>query len=119
MQKIRSKPCPACDGTGDAGAGYPSGLRCSKCKGSGRIPGRVARVFRDPQHEREIVIEMREEGLYVREKGRRTTYGPLSPYGILAAGARQYVKAQQEFKRGARQAARQARRKTTRRGRAA
>jgi hypothetical protein len=105
---IKSKPCPACDGTGEAING--SGLRCPKCKGSGRRPGRVARVFRDPKNERPIVIELREEGLYVREHGRRTTYGPLSPGGILLAGARLYVEAKRQEKARKRAASRKGKR---------
>ena len=105
MQSISSKPCRTCEGTGLVSVGdWSGGTTCPKCKGTGRLPGRVARVFRDPKHEREIVIEMRAEGLYVREKGRRIVYGPLSPFGILAAGARLYVRAKEQEKAGKRAA---------------
>lgn len=46
-----------------------------------------------------LVIELRPEGLMVREKGRRLWYGPLSYGALLLQGARQYVDEQKRAKR--------------------
>ncbi len=115
MIRIASKPCPRCDGTGAAqnDTDRVRDGRCVKCKGSGRLPGRVRRILDDPTHERPIVIEVRAEGVYVREQGRRTTYGPLTPYGLLAAGARLYVRAR-DAERAARRKAKAPKRKSSR-----
>lgn len=112
---LKSKPCHRCDGEG---AVKPAGSNkyepCNKCRGSGRIPGKVARVFDDPNERRPIVLEIRAEGVYVRELGRRTVYGPLSASGLLTAGARLYVEGKRQEKAGRKAARRKTSRSLTR-----
>ena len=56
-----------------------------------------------------VVVRLSPEGLYVREAGRRTWYGPI-PYGaLLLQGARAFVaerKREQQLRRKARREAR-------------
>lgn len=53
------------------------------------------RVF-DPHHG-ELVVTMRPEGIEVREKGRRTTYGPVTYGFVYLTGAR--MRADEDRKR--------------------
>ena len=56
-----------------------------------------------------LVITLTDAGLLVREKGRRTTYGPI-PYGkLLVDGANMYVAEQKRLKAEARKLRRLAR----------
>lgn len=51
----------------------------------------------------DLVITLVDAGVLVREKGRRTTYGPI-PYGkLLIDGARMFIEAQKREKALARQ----------------
>lgn len=46
-----------------------------------------------------LVMTMRVEGLYVREKGRRKEYGPLDYGSLLLRAATEYVAAQKAEKK--------------------
>lgn len=73
-----------------------------------RLTRNVTRVV-PTRRDGDLVVTLTNEGVMVREKGRRTTYGPI-PYGkLLIAGARDFVAAQKAAKVAARQAARAAR----------
>lgn len=61
----------------------------------------VARIV-STRRDGSLVVTLTELGLMIREKGRRTTYGPL-PYGkLLLAGARDYIEQKKREKREAR-----------------
>lgn len=61
----------------------------------------------------ELVITLTSEGVMVRQKGRRTSYGPI-PYGkLLLDGARMYIAAEKQRKAAARAAKRAARMAST------
>jgi hypothetical protein len=57
----------------------------------------------------ELVITLTAEGLTFREKGRRTTYGPLDPGALFIMAVRQHIDAEKRRKAEARKAARAAR----------
>lgn len=50
---------------------------------------------------RALIVTLASDGVYVREKGRRTTYGPIS-YGVLLQKAAAVTAAQTERARPAR-----------------
>lgn len=52
----------------------------------------VAREVRTPDG-RELILTLAPSGVLVREKGRRTTYGPISYGAILSLGAKQEAEA--------------------------
>jgi len=116
MIRLASKTCRKCAGTGivpvDGGHEFNP---CRKCDGTGMIRGGVRRVAHvdDPQIG-DVVVELREDGVYLRRKGKRTVYGPLSFYGLFMAGARQYAELRRLEKKG--RALGRGRRKLSRRG---
>lgn len=89
------RTCPKCRGAAriDNGDGE---IPCPRCKGVGTVYPHVRRETRTGE-----VIELRADGLYVREKGRRTWYGPISYGKLLLAGARQYVEERKKARRKA------------------
>jgi hypothetical protein len=60
----------------------------------------------DPSKGRDLIITLTPEGITVREKGRRTTYGPISYGKLLLDGARLYVEAEKRRKAELRKARR-------------
>jgi len=118
MKRLTSKACPKCDGTGHGA--FDSSNRagdCKRCDGTGRIPDSVKRVahVEDPQIG-DVVIELRENGVFIRRKGKRTVYGPLSFLGLFMAGARQYAELRRLEAKGRKAGRATARRKRIRRG---
>lgn len=68
----------------------------------------VARVV-STRRSGDLVITLTPEGVTLREKGRRTTYGPLDPGALFVMAVRQYVDAEKRRKAEARKARRAAR----------
>ena len=68
----------------------------------------VTRVV-DTRRSGEIVVTMTPAGLMFREKGRRTTYGPLDTGALYVLAVRQHVEAEKRAKAAARKARRIAR----------
>ncbi len=112
MKRLTSTACPKC-----GGAGFNGLEKCRRCKGTGRIPASVKRVAHvdDPQIG-DVVVDLREDGVYIRRKGKRTVYGPLSFYGLFMAGARQYAELRRLEAKGRKAGQAVARRKRVRRG---
>lgn len=56
---------------------------------------RAAKVAREVDTGRfgDVIVTMREEGLYLRQKGRRTQYGPLSWAGLYVQAAEKTARA--------------------------
>ena len=62
-----------------------------------RLSKPVARVV-STRLSGDLVITMTSAGITVREKGRRTTYGPIDYGKILLDGARQFIAEQKRLK---------------------
>ena len=70
-----------------------------------RLSKPVVRVV-PTRRDGDLVITLTAEGIMVREKGRRTTYGPISYGKVLLDGARMHVAEQKRLKAERRKAAR-------------
>ena len=46
----------------------------------------------------EMVVTLTPAGLLIREKGKRTTYGPISYGALLSLGAKQFAEAERRAK---------------------
>ena len=57
----------------------------------------VAREVRAPDGT-ELIVTLAPAGILIREKGRRTTYGPISYGAILSLGAKQEAEAARKEK---------------------
>ena len=100
MTRLTYRECPECRGSGQVSEqGGP--IRCWKCDGTGRVPMKVRREVQGSLTER-LIVELRPEGVFVREKGRRIWYGPISYGKLLLDGARMYVEAKKREKTQAR-----------------
>lgn len=91
------RTCPRCRGTGTM-KGVPElpPMACRRCRGVGIVYATVRRETRSGE-----VIELRPDGFYIREKGRRTWYGPIAYGRLLLLGARQYVEDRKRTKAAA------------------
>jgi hypothetical protein len=58
-------------------------------------------------HHGELVVTMRPEGIEVREKGRRTTYGPVTYGFVFLTGARMRAEETRKQRRAQRRGGRQ------------
>lgn len=55
-----------------------------------RLTKRISRVV-ETRHEGPLVVTLTAEGVYLRRKGTRTTYGPLAYGKLFLDGARLYA----------------------------
>jgi hypothetical protein len=58
-----------------------------------RLRSNVAREVRSPDG-REMIVILAPSGVLIREKGKRTTYGPISYGAVFSLGAKQEAEAQ-------------------------